>query len=127
MEQIKAQIKAQRQQHYQENKEELNRKSKEYYHKNKEKVKARNEAKKQEKSDYFKDYYQANKERLLEKSKRNKKHIRIKCECGRDVDNYNLSRHLKTQLHCKLVADKQNEEKRQMDNINELRKKHFKW
>ena len=127
MEQIKAQIKAQRQQHYQENKDELNRKSKEYYHKNKEKVKARNEKKKQEKSDYFKDYYQANKERLLEKSKQNKKHIRIKCECGREVDNYNLSRHLKTKLHIKLVAEKQNEEKRQMDNINELRKKHFKW
>ena len=88
-----------KQQEYRENhKEELLEKKRNYHHKNKEKI---NEEKKQ--------YYQENRGRFLEKAKKyqeeNKEKIQarnkemIKCECGKDYQRCQRSRHLKSTFH----------------------------
>jgi len=90
--------KKKRQEYREKNKEDILKKKREYHQKNKDKI---NEEKKQ--------YYQENRERFLEKVKKyreeNKEKIQarnkevIKCDCGKDYQRCQRSRHLKSTFH----------------------------
>lgn len=72
------------------NKETNKAKKKVYYQNNKEKLKASNKA-----------YKVKNKEKI--KAQHRKKII---CECGRTIRRHNKKRHIKTQIHIKLMVEK---------------------
>ena len=94
----KEQIKLQKKTYREKNKEELLKKKRDYHDKNKEKI-----------SEEKKQYYQENRGRFLEKAKlyqeENKEKIQarkkemIKCECGKDYQRCQRSRHLKSTFH----------------------------
>ena len=70
------------------NKETIKQKKAEYYENNKEKI-----------AESKKKYYETNKEKLAEK---------IKCECGSEIRNGNLIRHLKSKKHQKYQESQRN-------------------
>ena len=94
----KEQIKQKSKEYREKNKEELLKKKREYHHNNKDKI---NEEKKK--------YYQDNRDSFLEKAKtyqeENKERIQarnkemIKCECAKEYQRCQRSRHLKSTFH----------------------------
>ena len=94
----KEEIQAQRKEYREKNKEELLKKKRKYHHNNKEKISKKHQ-----------QYYQENRGRFLEQVKKyreeNKEKIQarnkemIKCECGKDYQRCQRSRHLKSTFH----------------------------
>jgi hypothetical protein len=69
------------------NREKIAEKDKKYYEKNREKIKEK-----------MKEYYENNKEQIEEKKKE-----LITCECGRQFQRCEKSRHLKTKIHSNYI------------------------
>lgn len=101
-------------QYFQENKEKLLEKSKKYYEEHKEEKKVYNKKYKEEHKEEQKEYFRKYKEngnKWYEKNKvelhaERKKDI-ITCECGRKMRRDGLKKHLKTNIHDKLISNKQ--------------------
>ena len=102
-----ARIKAQRQEHYQENKVALNKLSIDYYYENREAILLKNKEK--DMTDYNKQYYERNKARFKanREAKPKVKVVRptVTCECGVIIrDKYLLPKHQLTNKHKKRMA-----------------------
>jgi hypothetical protein len=102
------------------NKEKINEKNKEYRENNKEKLNEYNKEYRENNNEYHKEYRENNKEKLKEyrennKEKRNEKskeyylnnkekiNKKITCECGSIITKNNLSTHIKSKKHLKLM------------------------
>ena len=83
--------------HYQSNKEKIQKYQKEYTIANKEKI-----------SEQEKEYRQANIEKIIEYQKeyRQANKENIHCECGSSFSRLNKNRHLKSQKHCNYIKNK---------------------
>jgi len=68
---------------------------KEYYKNNIEKIKEYYDKNRKKRNEYEKEYRKNNKEKIKEK---------IICECGCKISKNNLSRHLKSKKHLKLIS-----------------------
>ena len=78
--------------HYEDNKEEISKKNKEYREKNPDII-IKNRKK----------YYEKNIDKIKERKK-----IRIICECGQDIAKVKKARHIKSLLHINLMEEKKN-------------------
>ena len=76
--------------HYQSNKEKIQKYQKEYTIANKEKI-----------LEHQKEHYQTNKEKIQKYKKE-----QITCECGSTISRLNKNRHLKSQKHCNYIKNK---------------------
>jgi hypothetical protein len=85
------------------NKDNIKEKCKEYYNANadkiKESVKQYQDEHKEQANQCKLDWYHKNKDEILEKQSQ-----KMSCECGSEFRKADLSKHLKTQKHCKFIT-----------------------
>ena len=83
---------------YEQNKDEIKERHKQYYEQNKDEIKQYQEQYREQNKDEAKQYYQRNKDKINEKNKQ-----KVTCECGCIVRKGNISIHLKSKKHLKLI------------------------
>ncbi len=99
----KEKIKEKDKQYYEKNVEIISEKQKEYREKNREIIKEKKKEFYENNKEYFKEkhkhYRENNKEIISQKQKE-----KITCQCGCEINKNNLSRHLKSKKHIKLMS-----------------------
>ena len=80
--------------HYENNKEEIREKNKEYREANKETIAENREANKEAFAERMKEYREANKEAIS-----NRKNVKYDCECGGKYTHVNQAKHFRSKLH----------------------------
>lgn len=83
-------------------KESIKEKRKEYYEKNKDKAKEYHEKNKEKYQEYQQEYRENNKEKRHEYDKE-RRSIKITCECGGKYTLQHMTRHKRSHLHLKFL------------------------
>ena len=93
-------LKEQKKEYREKNKEAIKEQNKEYYENHKEQFKKYREKNKEEIKEYNKEYYEKNKEAIKERDSK-----KITCKCGRQTTVTHKARHEKSHIHKKLMEE----------------------